>query len=751
MNQQIEKLSTSGKKIELILQQLNSLPTLPAIAAKLLQITSQSTTQADEVIQLIESDPALSTKIISLTSKMSKKVNRFVASSVGQSVKMIGFDAVRNAVLSIKVFETLGGNQSGDTEGFERSEFWKHCLAVACASKEIIKIIDPKVDSEEAFLCGLLHDMGKVALDTCLPMSFAKVVQLSQNTVGNISEIELKVLGIDHSIAGKRIAENWGLPKSIIETVWLHHQNPLALPEIIENKSIVQAIHLADLIVRQQRIGFSGNHSFSNSAEYIGEQLGCTAKALDDIGRNLRSEVSDRGFLLGLDDLNTNDLYQEALGDANSELGRLNEKLQFQNKKLLMRSQYFDLLGELSDCVSNSNSISKLCGAIATIWCSHASAKHVAVYTINEQLSIYEGCVSRNDSCDHEAFIVDYVEPELFEGHFNVSLAGQSQSWFFEEVDGAFDSTQTYMIPLSVGGKLIGQLLWQHSGVNVNYKNQFKEIEAFTSAVALALSQEMKHQELKYLCEQLAQSNRLLSETQLELVNKRSLASVGEMACGAAHEINNPLSVIVGRAELLANSEVDAKKKETLTSIATSGQAITEIISELLAFAVPSKPKAKTNKLKTIIDKAVKLNSEEIQNNDIGLEYMFDAALPSIFIDGKQIVEAIGEVISNSIKSYGGIGGNIMISGIHDELNNEIVVEVKDAGSGMSKEALDKAFMPFYSGKEAGRNRGLGLSRSLRSIEANGGHVQMNSTLGEGTTVSIFLPVVKSNLNVAAV
>jgi putative nucleotidyltransferase with HDIG domain len=751
MKQQFENISTSGKKIELILQQLNGLPTLPAIAAKLMQITTQSTTHADEVIELIESDPALSTKIISLTSKMSKDVNRMVASSVGQAVKMIGFDAVRNAVLSIKVFETLGGNDEGCTEGFDRVEFWKHCLAVACASKQIIQIIDPNADSEEAFLCGLLHDMGKVALDTCLPKSFAKVVHLAQNTVGNISEIELKVLGIDHSVAGKRIAENWGLPTSIIETVWLHHQNPQALPEMIKNKSIVQAVHLADLVVRQQRLGFSGNYCFNNSIDFVGVPLGCSEKALEKIGRNLRNEVSDRGFLLGLDDLDSDDLYQEALGDANSELGRLNEKLQFQNKKLHMRSKYFDLLSVLGECVTESKSVTNLCGSIAKVWGAHFSAKHVAIYTINKQLGIFEGSVSRINDNAHEAFIVDRVDSELFDGNFTIGLTDQSQAWFFEEVDVSFDSRETYMIPFAIGGQLIGRLLWQHEGATVNYKYQFKEIEAFASAVGLALSQEIKHQDLKSMCEQLAQSNRLLSEAQLELVNKRSFASVGEMACGAAHEINNPLAVIVGRAELLASTEGDDKKKVTLESIATSGKTITDIISELLAFAVPDKPKPKANKLKTIIEKGVNSRSHEIEANEIGIEYIFDKTLPDLYIDGNQIVVAIGEVISNAINAYGGVVGNIIISVNHDEMNDEMVIKIKDFGCGMNNEAQDKAFIPFYSGKEAGRNRGLGLSRSLRSIEANGGRVLINSNPGEGTTVRIFLPIVVTNATVLAV
>lgn len=131
MNQELETRRNKGKKIELIIQQLDSLPTLPAVAARLLQITVRNDTQAEEVVRLIESDPALASRIMALATRANTGVRR-QAVSLSKAVVLLGFDLVRNTVLSIKVFETFAHPNGDEAGGFDRTGFWKHSLAVAC-------------------------------------------------------------------------------------------------------------------------------------------------------------------------------------------------------------------------------------------------------------------------------------------------------------------------------------------------------------------------------------------------------------------------------------------------------------------------------------------------------------------------------------------------------------------------------------------------------------------------------------------
>src|SRR5271166_1938799 len=95
------------------------------------------------------------------------------------------------------------------------------------------------VNPSEAFVCGLLHDIGKVALDAILPKSFSRVVEASDLLRGNIADLERTVIGLDHMVVGKRLAERWNLPGVIRECIWLHGQLPQALPGKVEQPRMI--------------------------------------------------------------------------------------------------------------------------------------------------------------------------------------------------------------------------------------------------------------------------------------------------------------------------------------------------------------------------------------------------------------------------------------------------------------------------------------------------------------------------------
>ncbi|KPK78021.1 MAG: hypothetical protein AMJ79_01340 [Phycisphaerae bacterium SM23_30] len=750
MNQEPETKRSKSKKIELIIQQLNSLPTLPAVAARLLQITVRNDTQAEEVVQLIESDPALASRIITMATRASTGIKRQSA-SLSKAVVLLGFEAVRNAVLSIKVFEALGGPDEGKGGQFDRAGFWKHSLAVACAAKMLVRHIDRRVDPEEVFVCGLLHDMGKVALDACLPKSFARVVQLTESARGNIAELEQRILGIDHTVVGKRLTEKWNLPESIKETVWLHHHYVQALPEAVKHRSIVQTVHLADILAREQHIGYSGNYYLTNSTQAVAGELGCSAEQVDQVARRLREQISERGVLLGLDEMDPEELYHEALCEANRELGELNLHLQQQNRNLRERSVYFELLSELTGSLTATQSLVDVCRLIADLWQRKMAGGNCAVYSKEADELIIEGAVKLKDEAQATVFLVDRTDdPEAIsletadneEGAgFRVKPAGESHGWFFEQVSPGFEMASTLMIPLRHGGETVGGVLWEQAEGARKYQGQINYLAAFAAGAALAICQAQKHQELLRLSEQLAQANQLLHEAQRELVRKRSMAAVGEMACGAAHEVNNPLAVVVGRSQLLASSEEDSQRREILETISHCGQEITKIVSELMEFAKPSLPKPDSVRVEELINRAADALRDQAARENVQIEVELPGTLPEIFVDEEQIIMAVRELILNAIESYQGQGGTVRLTGDHSELENEVMLEVIDQGCGMVEETVQKAFDPFFSLRQAGRSRGLGLSRSSRYIGENGGRLSLRSKPGTGTTARLVLPV----------
>ncbi len=743
---------SKNKKIELVLHQLTSLPTLPAIAVRLLEVTIQDDTQANEVVKLIESDPSLTSKIISLATNASTGISRNNA-SLSKAVVLLGFDAVRNAVLSIKVFETLKESSPNDLEVmFDWSGFWKHSMAVACASKRIIRLLDPKIDPEEAFICGLLHDIGKLALVSALPKSYSRVVELTESSLANIADVENKILGVDHTIAGKRLGQKWNLPESVVETIWLHHSWINALPEILHYPTIVQSVHLADIIAREQRIGYSGNHPIVDTSTEVAKQLGCDPADIEKITLKLLEDIGQRAVMLGLENIETENLYHEALASANSELGKLNSKLQEQNHNLKIRSGYFEMLADITRNLKPGQSVLDVCETVSSLWAKHQNVKRTAVYLFHDDFDMIEGfALWENKSEGPTAFMLDSHEipQEIIQfdqlqnsdrRKFRILPAGPTMPWFFDKVCPVFDMSRSIAIPLIINDKVIGAILWESEYGSEPYNSQLKELSALAGATSLALIQASSQNRLIMMCEQLTTNNRLLHDAQKELISSKKLAAVGELAAGAAHEINNPLAIVVGRSEWLAASETDKDRKGTLLKIAEKGKIITNIITELMEFAKPPSAKTADIDIDTLVAASIDKYNEESKDNKIEIKTKLASDLPDISADNNQVVSAIVELLENAAQSYNDTPGEILISSSFDELAEKVIISISDTGCGMDKDTLEKATTPFFSSKQAGRQRGLGLSKSIRNIENNGGTIKITSRLGEGTTARIYLP-----------
>ena len=191
--------------------------------------------------------------------------------TVRQAVVMLGFETLRNLVLSVKVFEAFGvdraedegqsdeqeGRPKGRDGGFKRADFWKHSLAVATFCRALAPQCRPALSAHDAFVCGLLHDLGKVAFDAVMPKSFGRVVEVATLTRGDIADVERRVIGLDHGVAGKRLAEAWHLPELITQVIWLHGAAPMSIPAEISSARMVQLVGLADMVAaRRQHIGF---------------------------------------------------------------------------------------------------------------------------------------------------------------------------------------------------------------------------------------------------------------------------------------------------------------------------------------------------------------------------------------------------------------------------------------------------------------------------------------------------------------
>ena len=230
---------------------------------------------------------------------------------------------------------------------------------------------------------------------------------------------------------------------------------------------------------------------------------------------------------------------------------------------------------------------------------------------------------------------------------------------------------------------------------------------------------------------------------------KTDAEALAEIAAGAAHEMNNPLSVIRGRAQLLAKTETDQDKKRILEQIQQNAGELAAIIDDLMSYANPEKPRPTDTAVRQIIDEAADLTIMKKKIDRLDAEIDIPANIPNVFVDSAQIASAISNIICNGLESYEtgtpdydirGRAGPIAIRALADKNSGKVNIEVADSGRGMDEQTLANATKPFFSAKPAGRKRGMGLAHAQRLIEINKGTLEITSQPGKGTTVTIVLP-----------
>ncbi len=733
-----------SKRVELIVRQLESLPTLPAVATRLLQSATAERISTKEVVSLIEADQALTARILSLARKAHLGIRSSV-NTVEKAVLLLGFEAVRNAVLSVKVFETFGV-ASSDESAFDRIEFWKHSLAVACSAQLIGEKLADKCqyDESELFVCGLLHDIGKVALDTALPKSFARIVKIAENNRSGISDVERRILGIDHCGLGKRLAEYWNLPEPIIYSIWLHHHKACNLPDSIEYRDLAQIIYLADLIARQQRIGFSGNFIFADKAEDVCKEIGISSDDYRDILTALRSAIGERADILGLNEVTSESLYRQALQDANIELGRLNHELSHANNILRIRAKYFDAINELYKKLAPNLPSSEMLKLLARSTKKALDITPIVVYRQNVSQNYIEAGFANAEKIEHHLF--DYINLENMEFAFErenlIADPPECLSEILAYFSRRFPDGEMKVIGLKSNDKLVGGIIFSVDEQTLNRLEQEKqELNAFCVILGLILANSIALESAEFLSEELLAINRKMKELEQKLVESKYLSGLGELAAGAAHELNNPLAIISGRAQLLISEESDEQKQKALNIIVEQASRASDIITNLMDFARPVRPQPEIididNFLHNLVNNFVKTN--ELSSENISIDISDEAK--SVFCDRQQLGHVIREILANSLESVDEEENlKIEINVIPDDERENIFIRISDNGPGMTPDVLNRALEPFFSARKAGRRQGLGLSRAYRYIQSNNGILWIDSKENEGTTIHIKLP-----------
>jgi len=220
------------------------------------------------------------------------------------------------------------------------------------------------------------------------------------------------------------------------------------------------------------------------------------------------------------------------------------------------------------------------------------------------------------------------------------------------------------------------------------------------------------------------------------------LASVGEMASGIAHEINNPLTGVIGYAQLLMGRDIPQDIKADLQVIHDGAQRVAGIVKRLLTFAGQQKPGLGYVDINDVIETTLALRTYELETSNIKVATYLDTQLPQTIGDGGQLQQVFLNLVINAeaeMKLAHG-KGNLLIK--TETVDNTIRISFEDDGPGIKKENLERIFDPFFTTREVGQGTGLGLSVCHGIVAEHGGTITVESQLRKGATFTVELPVV---------
>ena len=277
--------------LQKVIGRIDSLPTLPTVVARINQLIDDPTASAGDINEVISHDLALSAKILKLVNSAFYGFPRRI-SSMTHAVVILGFNTVRNIALSAFVFDAF------DTRAlpFGHRNFWIHSVGVGVAADSLAVRSGMPV-SDDAFVGGLLHDVGKVVMHQFLPAEFAAVLERAKRQDITFLEAELAEGQAGHAEVGALLMENWKLPERLVATLRYHHR-PEEAPDA--HRQIAAVAHAADVLARAILVGSGGDGKIPALSEAAWAALKVSEADLPELLAEISTEIHKAGAYLEL-------------------------------------------------------------------------------------------------------------------------------------------------------------------------------------------------------------------------------------------------------------------------------------------------------------------------------------------------------------------------------------------------------------------------------------------------------------------
>ncbi|MDD4801413.1 MAG: HDOD domain-containing protein [Syntrophomonas sp.] len=233
--------------LESIVEAVNDLPSLPHVVIKIMELTEDPNATAQNINEVLNQDQGMTAKVLRLANSAFYGFPRRI-STVTDATIFLGFKTVRSIVMAASVSDLL----SKEMEGYAlaQGELWKHSQCVAIAARLVAKNCKC-FTLDVAYTAALLHDIGKVVLNSNMKQAYHEVIALVESDHLPFTEAEERIFGFNHAAVGAKIAEKWNLPPDLVEAIAFHHNPDQA--EI--NRQLTSIVHIADVICLSMGMG----------------------------------------------------------------------------------------------------------------------------------------------------------------------------------------------------------------------------------------------------------------------------------------------------------------------------------------------------------------------------------------------------------------------------------------------------------------------------------------------------------------
>lgn len=288
-DQQAEEtvLDDSREGLRQLIMTTRDLPAMPHVASKVLELSGDPNTSAVRLQQVIADDQAMAARILKIANSAMYACSRKIK-TLTEAIVMLGFNSIRSLVVTSAARNLYAGSSA--RMGLKERLLWEHSVGVACACRLLVQAESPHL-AEEAFLAGLMHDIGKLVLNQQAAERFDEIVQTVYNENTQFADTERALLGFDHAEVGAALVGKWKLPQALEMVIANHHR-----PDVFSaDTPLLLYLDLANQMCKQQGIGFVHDEAIdlvtSDSNRLLGMDGAAIAAVTEKLKRTLETEM----------------------------------------------------------------------------------------------------------------------------------------------------------------------------------------------------------------------------------------------------------------------------------------------------------------------------------------------------------------------------------------------------------------------------------------------------------------------------